>query len=466
MKRRCLLHLDADGLSAWNWRRDRLQALAHFANDAGGHAAFADFLAARRDERLMLFADLADESLQPIEIPRLSRGDRNALLARRLARHFPDTPLRCALPAGRHAATPGSEQIQLLALAAPWRLTPWLARLTESGCELRRLHTASQLAGPLVKRLDPTAANALLIVCQSGRFRITGLASGYPRFSRQASAEAPATILGEAMRLERYLVEQRLHADGQPLPVFVIAPAAQLAELAEQWPAGGRLVLRATDPATAAARVGLAAPPEPVDARAILLQLLASAPPAQAISLGAAVGRARSSGRRLLAGAAAILVAALGFAAWQVNIARLARDEARHLDHERQRIEARRVGEHPLPPSLPVDAASLHRLSEARQAIARQQHQPGPAYQRLSQLLDRQPAIAIDRIDWKILPPTASTAAAAVEATTLYGRLRATPAAFAAFIASLRGDPEQELQIRQLPDDGEFVVELQRKLGP
>lgn len=479
MKRRRLLHLDGEGLSAWTSRRGRLQALAHFSDDAGGHARFADFLADGRGERYALLVDLPEETLQPIEIPRLGRRDRATLIARRLARQFPDTPLRCAIPLARNAALPGSEKLMLLALAAPWRVAPWLATLAQAGIDLRRLHTASQLAGPLLARFVPNAPTALLVACDRRGFRITALAAGHPRFSRRVANDAPAAaIADEAGRLHRYLLDQRLHAHGRTLPVVVIAPATLLAELAGQWPDEGEFALHPVELAAAAAGVGLAAAAGETDCGAIQLQLLASSPPAAGIRIDSGQRKLATAwfGRLLLAAGGAALAGALGLAAWQLHATGLAGDEARRLDAERVQIDALLTAARREQPALAIDAASLRRLSDIRATIGRLQHQPGAAYLRLSHVLDRQPAIEIERIDWKILPPAASTAEAPrqpIESTTLYGRLREAPAGFAAFVTALRADPSIALSIRQAPgvDAGErdvplpeFVVELRRSL--
>lgn len=481
MKRRCLLHLDSDGLSAWAWRHGRLQALGQFPDDPGGHAGFANLLANHAGERLALLVDLPEETLQTIEIPRLGRRDRTTLIARRLARTFPDTPWRGAISLGRDSSAPGSEQILLLALSAPWRLAPWLAQLTEAGIDLARLQTASQFAGPLLSRLGAQPATALLVICHRHGFRITGLAAGHPRFSRWVvndGASPAAAIAGEAGRLHRYLREQRLHAHGQPLPVCVIAPAPLLAELAGHWPSGGELALQPLELSTAAARIGLSAAAGEIDSRAIELQLLASRPPAAGIPIGTEQRRLSPArlGRLLIVAGGVALAGALAFAGWQLQATAQAWDDVRRLDEERARLSARHAAVRQNQPLSSIDATELRRLSDTRTAISRLQHQPGPAYHRLSRVLDRQPAVEIERIDWKILPPPGSTAelpAYPGESTTVYGRLRDAPAEFTPFILALRADPTVEVLIRQAPgtragnlSSPEFVVELKRSLHP
>lgn len=475
MKRRLLLHLDSEELSAWAWQPGRLQALGRFPDETGGHSRFADFLAGRGGERFALLVDLPEETLQTIEIPHLGRRDRAALIARRLARSFPDTPLRTAISLGRNRAAPGSEQILLLALSAPARLTPWLEQLAQAGIGLTRLQTASQFAAPLLAHLGCQATSALLVVCHRHGFRITGLAAGHPSFSRRAASDGASTaaaIAGEAGRLHRYLREQRLHPHDRPLPVYVVAPAALLAELAGDWPSDGELSLQALELATTAARIGLGT--GEIDSRAIELQLLANHPPAEGIPIAARRRGLSAAGfeRLLLTGCRAALAGALAYAGWQWQATAQVRDEARRLDDERSSLSARLTAARRDQPPSPIDAASLRRLNETRGAIARLQHQPGPAYRRLSHVLDRHPAVEIERIDWKILPPSGSTAehpAHPSEATTVYGRLRETPSEFAQFIAALRADPTLELLTRQAPDaqaGAEFVVELKRNLSP
>lgn len=481
MKRRCLLHLDSDGLSAWAWRPGRLQALGQFPDDPGGHAGFADLLAGRSGERLALLVDLPEETLQTIEIPRLGRRDRATLIARRLARTFPDTPLRGAISLGRDSRAPGSEQILLHALAAPWRLAPWLARLTEAGIDLARLQTASQFAGPLLSRMGTQAATALLVICHRHDFRITGLTAGHPRFSRRVASDGAspaAAIAGEAGRLHRYLLEQRLHAHGQPLPVCVIAPPPLLAELAGHWPSGGELALQPLELTTAAARIGLSATAGEIDSRAIELQLLASRPPAAGIRIdGERRGLSPARlGHLLIAAGGAALAGALAFAGGQLQATAQVWDEVHRLDEEQARLSSRHAAVRGNQPPSPIDATGLRRLSETRAAISRLQHQPGPAYHRLSRVLDRQPAVEIERIDWKILPPPGSTAEPPLqpsESTTVYGRFRDMPAEFTPFILALRADPTLKVLIRQAPGtragnlpSPEFIVELKRSLRP
>lgn len=462
MRRGILLRLDDDGLSAWSWRPRRLQALADFPDDARGHAAFADFLAQRRGESYALLADLADEMLQTVEIPRLGRRDRAALIARRLARHFPETPLRCATPAGRAPAGGDSEILLLHALPSPQRLAPWLTAL--AGIDLGRLHTAGQFAAPLLAQLAPGEATALLVVCHARRLRITCLAAGHPRFSRLLPQrdDLPGAIADEAERLLRYLLEQRLHQRGRPLPVCVLAPAALLAELSRRWPAGGELALR---PVAAA------------DSRAFELQLLARRPPPTGIPLGhpRRMPIAAWLDRLLVAGGATALAGALAFAGSRLQLARQMDAETRDFNGERAQLAARLAMVPAISAAPPLDAAGLRRLDEVRARLERRRQAPAPAFHRLSRLLDTLPAIGIERLDWKIQPVPGTSGdgtAPLFESLTVHGRQHGTREDFAELLAGLRRDPGATLSILRTPDtDGNppsaaFTVEIRGNLAP
>lgn len=478
MKRRILLHLASEELTAWIWQPDRLQMLDRFPDEASGHARFADFLAAHGGERFALMVDRPEETLQSIEIPRLGRRDRAALIARRLTRNFPDTALRSALPLGRKRTAPGSEQILLLALATPGRLKPWLERLAQAGIDLAHLQTASQFAAPLLARLGTPATTALLVICHRHGFRITGLGAGHPRFTRWVvnDATSPAiSITSEAGRLQHYLQEQRLHPYGQPLPVCVIAPASLLTELASRWPDSGELALQPFALPIAAARVGL--PAVEIDSRAIELQLLGSHPAAEGIRIGSQPRRLStdSIGHLLIAGGGVALAGAIAFSSGQLYAIAKEREAAHHLNEERGQLAARRAALPPTSPAPSLDAVSLQRLSETRSEISRLKYQPGPAYHWLSHILDRLPTIMVERIDWKILPPSGATAALSApanESTTVYGRLGDPPDGFTRFILALRADPAMAVAIHQVPaphaatSSPTFVVEAKRSLPP
>lgn len=459
MPSRILLRLDDDGLSAWSWQRKRLLALAEFADDPTGHLAFAALLARHRGAWLSLLADLADETLLSIEIPRLGRRDRAALLARRLAQHFPDTPLRCAGPAGRTAA--GGEILALHAIASPQRLAPWLAAIVDAGCELTRLHTAGQLAGPLLAQHIPGQRAALLIVCHARRFRISALVAGTPTFSRLRpyGEQAVATLASEAEGLRDYLLGRLPHLTEQILPVVVIAPTALLEELAGHWPGGGRLALH----------------PIAADGRTLELQMLAGRPPRSGMLLaGPPQGCvAAHLDRLLLIGGSVALAAALAFAGErQAHADRLAA-ETRALIDEGAQLGARRPSEAAASP--PMSAATLKELGTTLGELANRRQLPGPSWRRLAHFLERQPTVAVARLDWKILPApgmTAENLPPAVETLTLFGRLDGPPEEFAALLAALRADPLAELTVVQTPThdggatDGEFALEIRRRLLP
>ena len=110
MPRRHVLYLDATQLVAWGWRAGEVTLRGRFANDAEGHAQFAEFLRQRRDSLFLLLCDLVDEAFIAENVPFVRGGDRVSLLRRKLAQHFFGTPFTCAHSLGRlrSAASQGS----------------------------------------------------------------------------------------------------------------------------------------------------------------------------------------------------------------------------------------------------------------------------------------------------------------------------------------------------------------------
>ena len=101
MPRRHVLYLDATQLVAWGWRAGEVSLRGRFANDAEGHAQFAEFLRQRRDSLFLLLCDLVDEAFVAENVPFVRGGDRVSLLRRKLAQHFFGTPFTCAHSLGR-----------------------------------------------------------------------------------------------------------------------------------------------------------------------------------------------------------------------------------------------------------------------------------------------------------------------------------------------------------------------------
>ena len=216
MPRRHVLYLDATQLVAWGWRAGEVTLRGRFANDAEGHAQFAEFLRQRRDSLFLLLCDLVDEAFVAESVPFVRGGDRVSLLRRKLAQHFFGTPFTCAHSLGRLRSGRRDEQMLFCALTRPAHLEPWLAALRGAEAALSGIHSVPLVSEPILERLRLTEGQTLLLGISPAGVRQSFFEGGRLRFSRLtplsalSSNDLPRACAEEARRLHPYLLGQRL----------------------------------------------------------------------------------------------------------------------------------------------------------------------------------------------------------------------------------------------------------------
>src|SRR5436305_12586274 len=105
-----------------------------FAADDNGLAEFQASLADKAGALFAVLADLAGEDFHEEQIPLVRGGDREAVLARRLAQRYRDTRLAAALSLGQ-VLTPErrNERVLLASFTNTLQLSQWLDALEEAG---------------------------------------------------------------------------------------------------------------------------------------------------------------------------------------------------------------------------------------------------------------------------------------------------------------------------------------------
>jgi len=216
MTARRLLYLDAHRLTAYAWRQGRLDAEGSFSDSADDLAAFSRYLAPRRGSRFALLANVAEEEHVLDTIPFLARGDRQALIARRLSQQFMGSPLATAFSLGYEKTRRKNEKLLLSALTNPAGFEPWLKCLAAAEAPLSGIYTVAQLGGTLLKKLGGDKKGSLLLTMQDHSIRESYLRDGQTLFSRMAPvndssiAGLASAFAAEAGKLQQYLIGQRL----------------------------------------------------------------------------------------------------------------------------------------------------------------------------------------------------------------------------------------------------------------
>jgi hypothetical protein len=473
-----LFYLDTHHLTAYVWRQGHLRAEGSFTNSDNGLLAFSHYLARWRDSRFALLANVADEEHALETIPFLSRGDRQALIARKISQHFMGSPLATAFSLGYEKTRRKNEKLLLSALTNPAHFEPWLTRIANAEAPLSGIYTVAQLGGQLLKKLGGERQGCLLLTMQDHSIRESYLRDGQTLFSRMAPivdssiAGIASSFAAEAGKLQQYLIGQRQISRDDHLPALIVACPAAVPAISKACLAHDNLVFSIVDSHVAARKLSLKTLPEDNRCDLLYLQLLATDPPRQQFAgpghrHAYQVNRLR---RGILAAGLIALLGGLLLTAHNAWTAYELRQETRTLQASASDLENRYGKIAATFPQLGIDNATLRRLTDQHAALGQQQRPPEPALRRLGQVLEQMPAIILDRLDWRIgreVAGNASGNASAIdshgETTIINGHVQLAPTAstrevltlFNEFVERLRNDPDNTVRILQRPFDME-----------
>jgi hypothetical protein len=146
----------------------RIVARREFAVSGAGAAAFELYAANLREAPTHLFTDLAEEDFRLDTIPHVGARDREAILNRKLAQIFRNTPYRHALLQGREPDGRRDDRVFYTAITNPELLRPWLEMLERLRVPLAGIHSAAIFSGTLLQELDLIFAHTLLVTFTPG----------------------------------------------------------------------------------------------------------------------------------------------------------------------------------------------------------------------------------------------------------------------------------------------------------
>ena len=124
-------------------RGKRIVSRREFAVAGAGATAFERYLAGMADVPTHLFTDLAEEDFRLDTIPHVGTGDREAILARKLAQIFRNTPYRHALLQGRETEGRRDDRVIYTAITNGEVLRPWLEIIERLKVPLAGIHSSA-----------------------------------------------------------------------------------------------------------------------------------------------------------------------------------------------------------------------------------------------------------------------------------------------------------------------------------
>lgn len=421
-----LLYFTAEEHYLYRRAGSALELEAKFSGDDPGISAFRDYLRGQRGGLFAVVADLAGEDFHEEQIPYVRGGDREAVIARRLAQRYRDTRLATAVSLGQViAGERRNERLLLASFTNTQQLGPWLDALEEANVRLSGVYSVPLLAPALAASLGARQGRLLLVTANRAGLRQCYVDAGKLRFARlertvEMAPQALAMFVrSETQRLAQYLVTLRaLPRDGAPVQVLVIAPAGQRAAFEQALLSDSRLIFRTLDYADALRAVRLRRAPEGTAAEALYLQLAARKPPREQFA-------SREDRRRyffwqlqrgtVAIGAVAFAVCALvGGSRWLDAMQMHDEAAAQFVRASEAAAQYQRITA-----AFPVTETTTENLKatvvEFRR-IAERSASPDRALIHISQVLEQFPQVELESIRWSIgrpgAPGSASTPAA------------------------------------------------------
>ena len=245
-----VLYITAQGVQCYRVGRHKIRLEAQFAQDEFAIARFYEYTATLPEAVYTLIADLVEEDFRLETIPILRGGERTALIERRIAQQYRDTPYSASASLGKAELEPGAvtaapragraeERVQLMALTNAQPIQFWQRLLAANQHKVAGLYSPATLGGRVLDVLKPTHERdslglpTLLATVGTAGLRQTLLERGVPRFARLSSegdgsdlgARAQA-VVAEIGKTVQYLQSTRQVLRTAPLSVVLaVAPS-------------------------------------------------------------------------------------------------------------------------------------------------------------------------------------------------------------------------------------------------
>ncbi len=436
-RKKRLLYLTANRLTAHSLSRGRLVVDAAFERDDAGLAAFSTYLARSRN-LYYLVVDVVEEDYQRDTIPFLGRKDRRKVLARKLAQRYRDISLTLSLSLGYEQGERRNEKVLYASFSNTQQFQPWLTALAQNGVRLVGVYSTALLAPALIKGAGLKGPRCLLVSVQQTGLRQSYVEDGNIRFSRvgrvnlEDAAGVAAACASESARLQQYLVTMRLlPAANTPIDVMVLAARQYHAAITEACRSSEVLHYHVVNVDAQCRAAGLASFPADAPCDALFLHAAATATPAQ--QFGQEQHRHHYQlwqiGKGLQGAGMAVFVSGLLYAGVQLfdvyNLhQRIQTDQAQFnaISTEYARVTAT------FPPT-PTSTENLKATIAKYRTLQSQTASPAYLFGEISKTLGSFPQVELERIEWRVGKPPQQGGAKGAASKPAAPAAEGTPAA-------------------------------------
>lgn len=237
--RKQLFYLTNHELTAFSWQMNQLSLPVHFENNEIGWERFASWLDGGESTPAYLLIDLIEEDFQGETVPHVSGKAKRALLDRRLAQLYRETPFRHAEAQGRDTEGRKDDRYLMSALTNVELIKPWLRAMLNKAVPLVGIYSLAILGQALFGSFDLGTGPVLLVSHQSSGLRQSYFYEGFLRFSRLTPLPDHATdliaksFIAETEKTRQFLASTRLLPRGDQMQIVMLDNVENLTVLQE-----------------------------------------------------------------------------------------------------------------------------------------------------------------------------------------------------------------------------------------
>lgn len=503
-----LLYLSSHQMAVYGGQPGHLVCEGTFATSESGHHEFSVYLAQHPKSVYAILANVSEEGFQIETIPFLKGSDRRAIITRKLGQLFFTAVLTASQSLGYQKTQRKDERVMLAALTSNEFFAPWLNAINYAGVALAGIYSLPLLAPALLKKLQLATDQCLLLTVQDQSIRQSYFEKGELHFSRLTPLQNSSisgiaqTFSAETLKLQQYLVSQRLVGRNQLITAHILAHPGALKAIQTSCVNTATIQYNILNIEDCAKRTGLRTPPTDTHCEQLFLNLLLTTPPriqfaSDDLRHDYHLRKIRSA--LYLFGALALLGGLL-FAGLSLIDTYALKQETESLKSETDAARLRYNEIVRTFPPIPTDNETLRRVIDRYVELEKSEASPIGLYREISHALQAAPAAELDGIEWRVddIQPAsgqnASDTAVAKDSETaiVHGSLKLAAnanarqmlAAFDVLVDALKANPELQLEVVQRPFDIEsgkslkggdttlednkprvFRLQISRKLG-
>lgn len=232
MKR--IFYITISDISVFHWNKHQLVHCQRYTTDEPGQIAFFHYLEKAPQITSYLLVDIVEEEFHSIQVPRMSKRNRDAYVERKLNSKFRATNYRLALYQGKSKAEPNRNQsnqdeILLTALTNPDLLSLFMSWMQRYQIPMQGIYSVPLISSKILKQLNINNKHSLLVSELScGHIRQTFFhhqivkSSRLSKLNNDDTTEFSQKIISEVQKNQRYLNRFHLLPKNEMLTVNII----------------------------------------------------------------------------------------------------------------------------------------------------------------------------------------------------------------------------------------------------